>query len=265
MKLICLVKFVPDVDHFAYDFEKQALIRENSRLSMNPDDGCAVAYALFLKDKYPGTTIEVITMAPISVKPHMEDLLRLGVDKGTILSDKDFAGSDTYATSKIISTYIKSLSYDCIFTGTHAIDGDTSHVPSQIAQWLDMPQLSNIKCVKDIEFLKGFLQVEVDHETKTELYEIELPAILSLTRESGYKLPYIKKADMSRDVSGQLFIQGRKELDLSEDETGLTGSKTKVKDVQVKHYGLRDRIHLKADEEGAAAVIQFMKEKGLLT
>lgn len=264
MKIICLAKFVPDVDHFTYDFEKQALVRENTRLSINPDDSCAIAYALQLKNKYPGTFVEVVTMAPKSVIPHMEDLLRLGVDEGIILSDKDFAGSDTYATSKIISSYLRDQVYDCIFTGTHAIDGDTSHVPSQIGEWLDLFQMSQIKKITDFDFQSSKVIVEIEHEVSIETYEIELPAILSLTRESGYKLPYIKKVDISKDVRDKLHFLDRIDLRLSEEETGLKGSKTKVKDTRVKQYGLRDKIIVKADEQGATEVVRFMKEKGLM-
>lgn len=264
MKVICLVKFVPDVDHFSYDFEKQTLIRENSRLGLNPDDACAVAFALELKSRLGQTQIEVVTMAPKSVVPHMSDLLRLGVDKGTILTDKDFAGSDTYATSKILSRYIEQQSFDCILTGTHAVDGDTSHVPAQIGEWLDLYQLSSIKKIDDHQFEMGTIQVEVEHETRIEQFLVELPAVLSLTRDSGYKLPYLKKADIFRDVSDQLQMIDRLALDLEPDMTGLRGSKTRVKDTQVKQYGLRDKIAVKADEEGARTVIRFMREKGLL-
>lgn len=264
MNVICLVKFVPDVDHFKYDFEKQTLIRENSRLSLNPDDACAVAFALGIKNKYPEIRIEVVTMAPKSIVPHMSDLLRLGIDKGTILTDKDFAGSDTYATSKILSSYIQRLSYDCILTGTHAIDGDTSHVPAQIGEWLGLEQMSNIKQIDVDRFLSMTVEVEVEHETKVERFAIDLPAVLSLTRDSNYKLPYIKKADMSRDVSGGLQMIDRNTLNLDIEMTGLKGSMTRVKDTQIKQYGLRDNLVVKADREGAVTVIRFLKEKGLL-
>ncbi len=111
MKLVCLVKFVPDVDSFQYDYERNVLIREKVRLLLNPDDACAVAFALKVKARRPDTVIEVVTMAPTSVKPHMEDLLRLGVDRGTILSDPAFAGSDTYATSKVLARHLEGVGF----------------------------------------------------------------------------------------------------------------------------------------------------------
>ena len=100
MKIICAVKFVPDVDKFVYDYENSALVRENVRLILNPDDACALAFALKIKATNPDYVVEVVSMGPQSVVPHMEDLLRLNVDHGTIICDPKFAGSDTYVPVK---------------------------------------------------------------------------------------------------------------------------------------------------------------------
>ncbi|MCJ7691096.1 MAG: electron transfer flavoprotein subunit beta/FixA family protein, partial [Clostridiaceae bacterium] len=98
MKIICLVKFIPDVDNFTYDYEKDVLVRENVKLILNPEDGCALAFALRIKEKSPGTFVEIVSMAPQSTIPLIEDLLRLNVDKATLIADKFYVGSDTYVT-----------------------------------------------------------------------------------------------------------------------------------------------------------------------
>src|SRR6056297_1374064 len=144
MKIICLVKYVPNVEDIQYDFEKNVLIRDNVKLILNPDDACAVAFALEMKKEINDLEIEVVTMGPKAVIPFVEDLLRRDVDKAALISDNLYAGSDTYATSKVLGHYLKEKDYDCILTGTHSLDGDTAHVPSQLGDILNLNQMSNI-------------------------------------------------------------------------------------------------------------------------
>lgn len=264
MKLICVVKFVPDVDNFIYDFENNKLIREDMRLTLNPDDACAVAFALKVKERLAGTVVEVVTMAPGKIVPHVEDLIRLGVDKGVILADKAFAGSDTYVTSKVLSRYLLGQHYDCIITGTHAVDGDTAHVPAQLGEWLGLNQMSGIIKVDIEKFNKDFAYVDVDNDQTSFTYEISLPAILSLTRESGYKLPYVRKGEINRDVKSLICILGRENLGLDEEQTGLKGSLTRVVETYVKQYEKRDRTLVKADNDGVETVFNYLKEKGFI-
>ncbi|MDZ7794147.1 MAG: hypothetical protein U5P10_10785 [Spirochaetia bacterium] len=164
MKIICVVKIVPDVDSFAYDYENNTLIREHIRMVLNPDDACALAFALKVKASRPDCSIEVVTMGPQSVRPHVEDLLRLDTDRGTIISDPAYRGSDTYVTSKILARYLSSRQFDVLFTGSHALDGDTSHVPAQIGEELGLEQMSGITAV-DLERFDGRRAVfEVEYE-----------------------------------------------------------------------------------------------------
>ena len=264
MKLICLVKFVPDVDSFKYDYQTNALIRENVRLQLNPDDVCAVAFALKVKATHPETSIEVVTMAPATVTPHMEDLLRIGVNHGTILSDRAFAGSDTYATTMVLARYLASRPCDAILTGTHAIDGDTSHIPSQLGACLDLNQMSGIVRIDEQRFNSASAVFDVETENETTTYEMALPAILSLTRDSKYKLPYPRRIDLERDVSENLSIITNEDLSFAADEVGLNGSKTRVVQTYTKEFDKKGRIVVKADDEGVDFVYKFLKEKGFI-
>lgn len=264
MNLVCIVKFVPNVDSFQYDYENNKLIRENVRLMLNPDDACAVAFALKMKARNPETSIEVVTMAPTSVKPHMEDLLRLGIDRGTILSDPLFAGSDTYVTSKILAKYLSSLKINCILSGTHAIDGDTSHVPAQLSYCLKMNHMSGIVKIDEEQFEKEHAVIEVDTDTKEIVFEIMLPAVLSLTRESKYKLPYVRRQDIDRDVSDRLNIINNDDLGFKSDEIGLKGSPTKVVKTYTKEFNQKGNTVVRVDDEGIDTVFNFLKSKGVL-
>jgi len=265
MKLICLVKFVPDVDSYQVDFANNALIREKARLQLNPDDVCAVAFALHVKATHPDTTIEVVTMAPSVVTPHLLDLLRIGVDQATLISDRVFAGSDTYATATILARYLATRDYDVILTGTHAIDGDTSHIPAQLGALLDLNQMSGIVRIDENLFGKAVAVFDVETDDEHVTYEMKLPAILSLTRDCPYKLPYASRKDLARDVSANLRVITSQDLSFPADEAGTMGSKTRVARTFNREYDKRGQLVVQADEAGIDRVYQFLKEKGLIT
>jgi len=264
MKIVCLIKFIPDVDNFSYNYEKNVLVRENVKLILNPDDACALAFALGVKAKRPDTFVEIVTMAPVSVLPLVEDLLRRSADQATIISDRLFAGSDTYATSKIIARYLESVKYDVILTGTHSLDGDTSHVPSQVAELLKMEQLSNIVKVYD-ESLEGkTVIVEADTDKTISKYEIALPCILCIGKDSKYKLPFVKYKDLELDVNDRVAVITNENLGFSEAEVGLQGSLTKVNRTFVWRLQKKEKLVLYNDEEGIETVYCFLKSKGFV-
>lgn len=265
MKIICLIKYVPNMEDFKYDYERNVLIREKMNQILNPEDACAVAFALSVKKVQPATEIEVVCMGPQNIIPKLEDLLRLNVDHATLISDPAFAGSDTYATSKILAQYLKQKNYDLILTGTHTLDGDTSHVPAQVAQWLKLPHLSNIIRIQNNNFDSGRLELNVDHEDKNFTYALSLPAVLSLQKDGPYKLPYVRYDDLNKKVSDRLQVIHCSDLGFSKEEVGFDGSKTKVIKTFVKTMTRQDKVEVINDEAGIQVVYDFLKEKGYLS
>ena len=264
MRLICTVKFVPDVDKFDYDYEKNKLLRDNIRLILNPDDACALAFALQIKALRPDTFIEVVTMGPRSVIPHLEDLLRLNLDRGVLISDPLFAGSDTYITSKILHKYLGAQEFDCLLTGSHTLDGDTSHVPAQLAELLDLPHLSTIIKIDQNSFSRVNATCDVEDDRAITSYEVILPAVLSLQRESRYKLPYPRFDAFNRSVRDSLTIIDNRDLGLHPDEVGLKGSLTKVVNTYQKTYNTRNTKLVRTDDDGIEYLFRFLKDRGYL-
>lgn len=262
MKIICLVKFIPDIENFVYDYEKNVLVRENVRMVLNPDDASAVSYALKIKDKHPDTYIEIVTMAPQSVIPQLEDLLRLHVDKATLISDKMYIGSDSYITSKILGEYLKGAAFDCILTGTHALDGDTSHVPAQIGEFLNICQMSNVVKIEEDSFDCDSAVIVVDADKVFVKYKITMPGVLSLQKESKYKLPYIRYKDIDLYVKDRIEIIDNKTLRFEAEEVGIKGSLTQVSSTFIKKMDKKDKLIVKNDEEGINTVFSFLKSKG---
>lgn len=264
MKIICLIKFVPDVDNFKYDYKKNVLIRENVKLILNPEDACALALVLRIKEKNPYTSIQIVTMAPKSTIPLLEDLLRRNVDKATIISDKSFVGSDTYATSKIIARYLDEEEFDFIVTGTHSLDGDTAHIPSQIGELLQITQLSNIVKIYEESLEYDSVIVDVECEKTFSKYEIALPCVLSIGKESKCKLPFVKYKDLELDVKNRILLITNEELGFSKDEVGIEGSLTKVNRTYVKELQKKEKVVVCNNDEGIEKVYKFLKAKGFV-
>lgn len=264
MHIVCIVKFVPDVDNFTYNYETHTIEREHSSMLINPDDAKALGFALKMKKMDPQTVIEAVSMAPRSVLPQMEDILRVGFDRATLISDPMFAGSDTYVTSRILSRLIKDIPFDCILSGTHAIDGDTSHVPSQIAQRLNLDHLNSILSIDEQSFSQSSAVVETDGETSRAAYEIALPALLSLTRDADYRLPYVRYKNLNLDVSDRLHIVSNEQLGFTPDEVGLKGSRTQVVSTHAIRHETREKKVVLLDDKGVEVIYQFLKENGFV-
>jgi electron transfer flavoprotein beta subunit len=265
MNILCLIKYVPDMDDFKYDSERNVLIREKMNQILNPEDALAVAFALSVKKYYPSTVIEVITMGPSNVSNKLEELLRLDVDQATLITDAAFIGSDTYATSLVLATCLKQKKADLILTGTHTMDGDTSHVPAQVAQWLGLPHLSNVINIKLNTMDSGRLELSADHDQEIMTFALTLPAIVSLQKEAPYKLPYVRYDDLNKDVSQRLHRLSCTDLGLSAQQVGFVGSKTKVIKSFAKPMVITDKIEVTTDEAGIQTVYDFLKAKGVLS
>ncbi len=264
MKIICLVKFIPDVENIQFDHKKNVLMREKAKLTLNTDDETALAAALKIKEQAPETSVEIVTMGPKEVSRKFQDLLRRDVNRGVLISDPLYVGSDTYATSRILGGFLKTREPDCIFTGTHALDGDTSHVPAQIAELLGIPQMNNVVTVDIPGLLQGQALLQVNSDGDILELQMTLPGIISFERSRAYKMPYIRYEDFQRDVSDKMEILTNQDLQLKEEDVGLSGSLTEVSRTFMKEVGQKQNITVKNDEDGIETVYQFLKEKDYL-
>lgn len=254
---------VPDVENFKYDYDKNVLVRENVHLVLNPEDASALAVALKLKQELEDTIVETVCMAPRGVMPHLEDLIRRGVDRVTLISDSRYVGSDTYVTSRILGRFIEGKSYDWIFSGTHTLDGGTAHVPAQIAELLGLPHMANIIEIDRGSLAGGRVEAVVDSEDALYRFALKSPALLSFQYSTRIKLPYIKFENMSLDVGDRIEVISNDDLALDEAGLGLNGSLTKVARVEVKKLDRKDTRFVRNDEEGLAAVMQLLRQQGL--
>lgn len=262
MKIICLVKFVPDTEKFEYDYETDKIDRDASKLILNPDDKNAVAFAMAQKKQTPSTYVEVVTMGPMKLEEPMKDFVRLGADQAVLISDRQFAGSDSLVTSRIISSYLASKDYDLLLTGTHTLDGGTGHVGPQIAEVMGINQYSDIVAIKEVT--KEYSIVEALQEEKTYRLKIQNPSVLSVTHLMNLRLGFVRYENIGRNVDDQFALVTNETLQLPADQIGGKGSPTKVrKNVVVKREQVAHKV-VKVDDEGIDEVVHFLKEKGYL-
>jgi electron transfer flavoprotein beta subunit len=254
MNLICAVKFVPD---------PECLTPGSRRRILNPDDACALAFALAVKSGSPGVTVEAVTLDPLSVRPHMEDLLRLGLDRGTLIWDPGLEGSDGFVTSNVLSRYIAGRACDCVLTGTHSLDGGSAQVPVQIAESLGLDQMPGVIRIDPDRFDRTRAVFQAVDEAGVTTWEMAMPGVLSLTRESGYKLPYPALTDLRRDVSEELHILTSRDLGFSVDQVGHAGARTRVAASSPLTYGEKDPVIVGLNDDSITRVVDFLKKQGV--
>src|SRR5690606_33738943 len=178
--IIVLAKQVPDTRNVGKDAMKADGTVNRSALPaiFNPEDLNALEQALRLKDKFPGSTVSILTMGPGRAAEIIREGLYRGADNGYLITDKKFAGSDTLATSYTISQAVKKLApYDIILCGRQAIDGDTAQVGPQIAEKLGIPQITY---AEEIISVDKEIVVKRRLERGVETVAAPLPALITV-------------------------------------------------------------------------------------
>lgn len=235
MNILVCVKQVPDTTEIKIDPVKNTLIRQGVPSIVNPFDGYALEAAARIKDKDPETKIIVLSMGPDQAKAALKECLAIAADKAYLISGRKFGGSDTLATSYIISEAIKmveekeGLKFDLIFCGKQAIDGDTAQVGPEIAEHLGLPQITyGLEAEIDGDSVK----VTKELEDGKAIVAAKLPALVTFTKPAwDPRFPTIKRKMAANRA--QIPVISDEELVLDETKIGLKGSPTKVKKTYV--------------------------------
>ena len=184
MNILVCVKQVPDTTEIKIDPVKNTLIREGVPSIVNPFDGYALEAAARIKDKDPEAKIVVLSMGPEQAKAALKECLAIAADKAYLISGRAFGGSDTLATSYIISEAIKKVEekegkFDVIFCGKQAIDGDTAQVGPEIAEHLGYPQVTyGLEAEVDGDTIK----VKKEVEEGVEVIAAKMPCLVTFTK-----------------------------------------------------------------------------------
>lgn len=224
MDIVVCIKQVPDTTEVRINPETNTLVREGVPSIVNPFDENAVEAALQLKEKHGGS-VTVITMGPPQASEALKTCIAMGADNAYLVSDRAFAGSDTWATSYTLSQAIKKLGkFDLILCGKQAIDGDTAQVGPGIAEWLNIPQIT---FASKIEADGPKLKIERMLEEVNEVVECPMPAVVTVVKQINTpRLPSLK--GLMRAKKAEIKTLSAQDIEGDPKNMGLKGSPTSV-------------------------------------
>ena len=260
MRIIVLAKQVPDTRNVGKDAMKEdgTINRGALPAIFNPEDLNALEQALRIKDKFPGTTITMLTMGPGRAAEIIREGMFRGADNGYLLTDRAFAGADTLATSYALSMAIRKIGdFDLIIGGRQAIDGDTAQVGPQVAEKLGLPQVTYAEEIMKIENSK--ITIRRGMAGGAETVEAPMPLLITVNGSAAECRP--RNAKLVQKYKRALGVQEKAEItkagqplpyeddykqypylnieewsvaDVDADvvQCGLSGSPTKVKTIQ---------------------------------
>ena len=189
MNIAVCIKQVPDTANVRIDPETNTLIREGVDSIINPFDMYAIEEAVRVKEKTDGK-VTVVTMGPPQAESALREAVSMGCDEAVLVSDRAFAGSDTWATSYTLALAIKKLGkFDIIFCGKQAADGDTAQVGPGVSMHLDIPQVTYVKKIEELKDNSAI--VERMTEEGYEVIQTPLPALFTVVKEINQpRIPY---------------------------------------------------------------------------
>lgn len=260
MKIVVCIKQVPDTTEIKLDPVTGTLIRDGVPSIMNPDDKGGLEFALQLKDQY-GAHVTVVTMGPPQAEAILREAYAMGVDRAILLSDRKFGGADTLATSNTIAAALRALDYDLIITGRQAIDGDTAQVGPQIAEHLDLPQVTYVENLK-FDGNKTFT-VKKSTEDGYQIVEVDAPCVLTALA-SGVKPRYMSVKGIVEAYDHEIEIWNYSNITVDEKKIGLNGSPTRVFKSFTKGVKAAGQIYEVEPAEAVDIIISKLKEKFII-
>jgi len=250
-RIIVCVKPVPDPkewDRLRLDPVTKTLIREGIASVINPLDKHALEAALAIKDVH-GAEVVLLAMAPPETRPVLREALAMGADRAVLLSDRAFAGSDTLATALVLAAGIWRLGpFDLICCGNYTLDGSTAQVPSQVAEFLDIPNIMHVAHL-ELEQDKPLVVTQKIEHGYVKL-AAEPPLLLSFTKEAN-KPRFISFLEILAAEKRDISTWTNADLNLDESRLGLGGSPTKMADMLLRKKG-RQGVRLEGSPEEMA-------------
>jgi len=225
MHFVVCIKQVPDTHDVRINPETNTLMREGVESIINPFDMYAIEEAIRLRERLGGT-VTALTMGPPQAEAALREAIAMGVNQGILVSDRAFAGSDTWATSYTLAKALEKIGdYGIILFGKQASDGDTAQVGPGVATHLDLPQITYVRKVEEVDASR--IVAERLLETGFESIESPLPCVLTVVKEINEpRLPSLKGKMAARKA--EIVKWTAADIGGDPEKLGLNGSPTKV-------------------------------------
>ncbi len=224
MHIAVCIKQVPDAAEVKINPETGTLLREGVPSIINPYDLHALEAALRLKEE-AGATVTVLTMGPPQAEDALKEAISMGADEAVLLTDKAFAGSDTWATSYTLARALGKLSPDIVFCGKQAIDGDTAQVGPETAEMMGIPHIAYVRKIEAVE--EGKIRVQRLMDEGHDVVEADIPVLMTVVRELNEpRLPSLKGKMRAKKAGITRWTAA--DIEAEEEYLGLAGSPTQV-------------------------------------
>ncbi|MFC1872994.1 electron transfer flavoprotein subunit beta/FixA family protein [Chloroflexota bacterium] len=225
MEIIVCLKQVPGTTEVKIDPETNTLIRQGIKNVVNPFDSYALEEGIRIREKLGGK-VTVFTMGPPQAEEMLREAISLGADAAVLLSDREFAGADTWATAYTLAAAVKKAG-ECglVICGRQSIDGDTGQVGPEMAEMLGLPFIAYVSAVEEISETNMTVRrmVEEGHE----VLETKLPALMTVTKEINLpRLPSLRGKMNAKKA--EIPVWTAADLPVEKDKLGLSGSFTQV-------------------------------------
>lgn len=231
MHIVVCVKQVPDTKIIKINPKTNTLDRRSAPAILNPYDAHAVQEAVGIREK-TGGTISVLSMGPPQATAVIKKAIEIGADQGYLITDRAFAGADTlatsYALSKALEKINKELPVDMVICGKHAIDGDTGQVGPGIARRMDIPPITNVIEVSEVNFEEKTVLIKRKLTNGYELIQADLPCLLTVEKEINH-IEYSPMPNMIKAARYEPVIWAVNDFEnVDRAQLGLKGSPTIV-------------------------------------
>jgi electron transfer flavoprotein beta subunit len=261
MRIVVLIKQVPDTNEVRLDKTTGTLIREGVPSIINPEDKNALEEALKLKES-AGAEVWVISMGPPQAEDALREALAMGADKAVLLTDRAFAGADTWATATTLGIALKKIAdFDLVLAGRQAIDGDTAQVGPQVAEYLKIPQITY---VRELAVEDGRVRAKRTLEDGFEEIDAQLPALLTITKEANKpRFPHAA-AIMTAYREQEVSCWTAADIEADPETIGLKGSPTQVKRSFSPPPKEPGQIIQRPPAEAARDLVAILRDKNII-
>jgi electron transfer flavoprotein beta subunit len=235
MHIVVCIKQVPDSAQIRVHPVTNTIMRQGVPTIINPYDLFALEAALRLRDQLGGE-VTVLTMGPPMAEDSLRKALGIGADRGVLLTDRFFAGSDTLATSFALAQAVRKIGEtwgvpDIVFTGKQTIDGDTAQVGPGIACRLGLQQLTYVASIQHLDLHGRTITVSRRAEGGVQELKTNLPALITML-EGSNEVRRGSIGDVLRGARAELVVWNAKAAGIEDmSNCGLRGSPTVVKRV----------------------------------
>jgi len=256
VNIVVCIKQVPDTADIRINPETNTLMREGVPSIINPFDLNALEAGIRIREQ-TGGKVTVLTMGPPQAEAALREALSMGADEAVLLSDRAFAGSDTWATSYTLARAIEKIGADLIFCGKQAIDGDTAQVGPETAEFMGIPHIAYVRKIEEVD--EKSIKVQRLMDEGYDVVQSSIPVLLTVVKELNQpRMPSLKGKIAAKKA--EIKKLGMADIEADENSLGLKGSPTQVKNIFAPEIKAERKMIKGTPEEQVDNLIEELKK-----